>query len=248
MSFLESLGGITLAGLFLFFILRHLEKQNSTAEENRKLIVESDDLDEFEKFWGSHPELSYERALRKYYEDENKKKEAIKKAKKRVQAEKEYEERRKCENITRRVYAYKYEKFILSLFSPLAKRDSITSKWECHDSLPLKYILRKIEEEYHITEVEAKSLFEQLLDNDLLYQYYKSKGSIELGNIFNVYYNVVSENDLNLDKYIKQFGQRCSLDELKKELKRMGVLSDDIAGRYNLIDDEDEDDDDILPF
>ena len=32
------------------------------------------------------------------------------------------------------------------------------------------------------------------------------------------------------------------------ELKRMGVLSDDMAGRYNLIDDEDEDDDDILPF
>lgn len=216
MEFLAGIGGITLVIIAFYLIFSHYDHLSAKAEENRQLIYKGGYGDEFESFWQSHPELSHERALLKFFEDENKKKDAIVKTREREQLDKELEENTKRDSIKKRVFAYNYENFIFSLFSPLAKKrksSSNTEEWGCFDSLPKTYVLKKMEERYG---ADANQLYEQFLKNDLLWD--MKDGSIRLGFILQHNYNVVIDTDLNIDKYIKQFGQRCNYAELQAEI------------------------------
>lgn len=91
MEFLAAVGAFALIVLVGYLVLRNLDNKSSQAEANRQLVVKSGELFEFERFCKSHPELSHKQALLKYYEDEDVRNEAIKKAQKHIQLEKEWE-------------------------------------------------------------------------------------------------------------------------------------------------------------
>jgi len=216
MEFLAGIGGITLVIIAFYLIFSHYDHQSAKAEENRQLIYKGGYSYEFERFWQSHPELSHERALLKFLEDEGKKKKVMNQAQERVQFDKELEAEIKRDRIKKRVFAYSYENFIFSLFSPLAKKKKgsyNTDEWRCSDSLPKTYVLKKMEEKYG---ADVTQLYEQFLENELLWD--MKDGSIRLGFILQHNHNVVIDTDLNIDKYIKQFGQRCSYAELQAEI------------------------------
>ena len=216
MIFLAGIGAIALFVLIIYLITNYYDNQSIKAEENRGLIHKGGYENEFDSFRQSHPELSYEQASSKFLKDENKKKEVMSQAQKRVQLDKEYEENAKRESIKKRVFAYDYENFIFSLFSPLAKKNMLSSnteEWICLDSLPKAYVLKKMEEKYG---ANAIHLYDQFIENNLLWE--MKDGSIDLGFILQHNSNVVVDTDLNIDKYIKQFGQRCSYAELQAEI------------------------------
>ena len=216
MEFLAGLGAIALFISIIYLITKYYGNQSAKAEENRQLIYKGGYSYEFERFWQSHPELSHERALLKFLEDENKKKDAIIKTREREQFDKELAEDIKRNRIKKRIFAYNYENFIFSLFSPLAKMRKGSyniDKWTCSDSLPKTYVLKKMEEKYGM---EATQIYGLFLENELLEE--KQDGSIQLGFILQYDPNVVVDTDLNIDKYIKQFGQRCSYAELQAEI------------------------------
>lgn len=216
MVFLAGIGAIALFVSIIYLITKYYDNQSAKVEENRELVHKGGYGNEFDIFWQSHSELSYEQALSKFLEDENKKKEVINQAQKRAQLDKEFEENTKRESIKKRVFAYDYEKFIFSLFSPLAKKHKLsfnTEEWTCFDSLPKTYVFKKMEEKYG---ADATQLYNQFLENDLMWE--TKDGSIKLGFIMQLNSNVVVDTDLNIDKYIKQFGQRCSYTELQAEI------------------------------
>lgn len=221
MEFLAAVGAFALIVLVGYLVLRNLDNKSSQAEANRQLVVKSGELFEFERFCKSHPELSHKQALLKYYEDEDVRNEAIKKAQKHIQLEKEWEDKANRERSIKRVFAYKYENFIFSLFSPLAKKSEFNNEeWECKGSLPLCYVTHKMQEEYG-TE-ESNSLFQQFIDNKLIRRgSYSNFDNIYLGDILEMYYNVISDDDLNMSNYIKKYGRRCSYDELQAEIHKL---------------------------
>lgn len=221
MEFLAAVGAFALIILAGYLVLRNMDNKSNQAEVNRQLVVKSGELFEFEKFCKSHPELSHKQALLKYYEDENVRNKAIKKAKKHIQLEKEWEDKANRERSIKRVFAYKYESFVLSLFSPMAKKSVFNDEeWECKDSLPLFYVSHKMQEEYGAE--ESNSLFQQFIDNELIRRgSYSDFDNVYLGDILEMYYNVISDNDLNISNYIKKHGQRCSYDELQTEIHKL---------------------------
>ncbi len=221
---LSSIGVIAIIALALYVLFKRLKNRESKAESIRKLIVECDDSFEFEKFCKTHPELSDKQSLLKFYDSEKKLTEAKKRAQERKQANEFYDNLSKKDKIIKRVFAYQYEKFIFSVFSPLAQKKegkNNTVKWECNSSLPEKYLLKKIREEYKLTEKDTISLFNQFVSNDLLntYSVNNTDKSVRIGKTLDFYYSVVCDSDLNIDKFIKEFGQRCTYKELQAEIE-----------------------------
>lgn len=221
---LSSIGVIAIIALALYMLFIRLKNQESKAEAIRKLITESGDSFEYEKFWRIHPELSDKQSLLKFYDSEKKITEAIKRAEERKQSNNFYEDLSKKGKIIKRVFAYQYEKFIFSVFSPLAQKKESkdnAEKWECTGYLPEKYLLRKIKEEYNLTDEDAMSLLVQFANNDLIHSFSENNTdkSIKIGHILDLYHNVVCDSDLNIDKYIKEFGQRCTYEELRAEIE-----------------------------
>ena len=122
---LSSIGVLAIIAVALYVLFKHLKNQESKAEAIRKLIVDCNDSFEFEKFCKIHPELSDKRALLKFYDSEDKLKNAIKRSQEREQTHKLFEEEYKRNRIKKRVFAYQYEKFIFSVFSPLAQEKKV---------------------------------------------------------------------------------------------------------------------------
>jgi len=222
MGFFAAVGAFAIVVLAGYLLLRHLDNKQSQAEINRQLIVKSGDSFEFEKFCKMHPELPHQQALLEFYKDKDKKNEAIKQAKENIKREHEIEDKLNREYTIKRVFAYKYERFVLSLYSPLAKQSKGSiddEEWECSESLPSFYLLHKLKQEYG--EIEGDSLFDQFIENDLISSHYGTNSSYYLGSILGIHYNVVSDADLNMTKYIEQYGQRCTYDELQSEIKNI---------------------------
>lgn len=222
MGILAAIGAFAIVVLAVYLLLHHLDDKQTQAESNRQLIVKSGDSFEFDEFCKMHPELPRQQALLEFYKDKNKKNEAIKQAQANIQREQEYEDKLNRELTIKRVFAYKYEKFILALFSPLAKHSNSSlndEEWECCESLPAFYLLHKLKQEYG--EVEGDSLFDQFIENNLISCHYGTNSSYYLGSILGIHYNVISDKDLNMTKYIEQYGQRCSYDELQTEIQNL---------------------------
>ncbi|MBE6340671.1 MAG: hypothetical protein E7069_08065 [Bacteroidales bacterium] len=261
---MESIGYLAIAALVVYFIIKYSEKRSDTAEANRELIAKSGDLYEFEKFCKANKHLSRKQALIKFYaNDEEKKKKAIAAANERDKREREEDDKRNRDFTIKRVFAYKYEKFIYALFSPLAELSNSSigdGKWECSEYLPKEYVLQKIKEEYCLTKTEAQALYNQFLSHQLLREKkkpteYEIKGwykevsedpktieqwidesisyyyenellkntqyIVDIGLVLKYYTDVVSKNDLNMDKYIREYGQRCSEEDLIIEVTQM---------------------------
>jgi hypothetical protein len=210
MEFLAGVGLIAIIAIILILILRKHEDNNNEINHLRNLAAQDGGL-EFDEFLKKHRGLSYERALREYYKDPKKLAEAEENKKRRDENNRKFEELQKKENTINRVYAYKYEDFIFSLFSPFASYTSYNNEWRIpHDSLPENYVVHRMKE---ISSEHTYSLFREFLKKGLLYRHYKTT-KISIGGTLSFYANIISEEDMNMDKWIKKNGQSQSKEEL----------------------------------
>lgn len=210
MEFYTSVGVIAVfAILFLLVLCRENYKRNET-EHLRQLVAMDGN---FDKFWETHNNLTYEQALRAFYKDPKKLAEAEEKKKRRDESKRKWDMLVKKEKTIKRVYAYKYEDFVFSLFSPLASYCSIGKEWfepSTSNGLPENYVLHRMKE---LDSVNTYGLYCEFLKNDLFYKDCKTK-KVGLGSVLSTYANIISEEDMNMDKWIKKNGQTQSEREL----------------------------------
>lgn len=213
MDFFSSIGVLAVIAIVVFLILTREDNKRNETEHLRKLAA-MDGAIEFDKFWKAHSNLTYEQALRAFYKDPKKLAEAEEEKKRKEELHRKWEERDRKENTIKRVYAYKYEDFIFSLYSPFASYSSIRDEWDAPSfitGLPENYVLHRMKE---LGSDDTYGLYCEFLKNGLLYKDRDSK-KIALGFTLSApIVNVISEEDMNMDKWIKKNGQTQSEKEL----------------------------------
>lgn len=90
-------------------------------------------------------------------------------------------------------------------------------EWICSESLPKNYIISEIEKEFHFTKDASSILLKEFIGNNLL-EYHITKDDIIIGSILSTFWNIVSDNDLNFHKYIKQYGKKTESETLQEEI------------------------------
>lgn len=214
-NFFESLGVLAAVALLLYLILARLDNQSRKTNDLRQLVKH--DISDFEKFWNTHKHLSYEQALRAYYKDPKKLSEAIEEKNKSDELHRKIEEKFKKENTIKRVYAYKYEDFLFSLFSPFAECCPIHKKWDVSsfDVLPESYIIYRMRQ---IDSEDTYGLYCEFLKNYLLQKDHDTT-NVRLGSTLGVYANILSDEDMNMDKWIRKNGKSQSKEELIEDVE-----------------------------
>lgn len=210
-EFFSSLGILAVIAIVGYWLLNREDNKRIETVHLRKLAAQDSD---FEKFWKVHNNLTYEQALRAFYKDPKKLAEAEEEQKRKEELHRKFEERAKKENTIKRVYAYKYEDFVFSLFSPFAQYSAIRKEWDepyLSDVLPENYILHKMKE---IGSEDTYGLYCEFLKNDLLHRDINNTKRVSLGFVLSTYANVISEEDMNMDKWIKKNGQSRTKEEL----------------------------------
>lgn len=224
-----AIGCLTVIAFVGYLIISYYLSKEDTAKENRELISKNGKQLEFEKFRNANRNLSETQALLKFYADKEEKKKAIANAEERDQIIKEIQDEYKRDQTIKRVFAYNHENFIFALFSPLSKLIG-GEKWSCWEQLPKDYVLNKIKIEYRLSDSEAQNLYNQFIENNLLEEEKPSPDDevltdaielVSVGFILTFETNIVSEQDLDMDKYIRQHGRRCTREQLIAEIKRM---------------------------
>lgn len=210
MEFFTSIGILAVLAFIVLLIFKRIDNKSDEIEHLRQLLS-IDRVAAFEKFWDSHNNLTYEQALRAFYKDPKKLAKAEEEKKRSDELLRKWEERKKKENTIKRVYAYKYGNFVFSLFSPFASYNSFYEKWDNppHGSeLPENYILHRMKE---LGSKDTYELYCEFLKNDL---FYRENKKVSLGFTLSLYANIISEEDMNMDKWIKKNGQTQSKEEL----------------------------------
>lgn len=142
------------------------------------------DYKSLKKYFDSHPEI-YEECLR------------IKKE--RDEISKKVDEKLKKQNIMNRIFAYDYEDMLYTIYLPTARE---------HDGkytigrLTKDRIISGICEYKNISRSEAEILFEDLYKHGLFWG--GRDGEYSLILVDSIYWNIVSDSDMNFDKWMKK--------------------------------------------
>ncbi len=203
MDFLSIIGTLTLVGGILYLSTVFNEHRADNIYECERLIEEGHLFCEFNAFRNSHPEMSYEKALKTFFTFERKVliKKQIAERKERIALLNKKETER---HIRMRVFAYEYENFVFSLF------DSHISQYEERNYYNLikikikrEIIIDEIKKYYGLNDNQALDLFEKLNKNDIISRHYiLNENNYNIGSTLTIYANVISEDDLNYEKWV----------------------------------------------
>ena len=224
MSALRAIGLLAIIALIIYLIYRKSETDEQRADYLGKLLVGNYSLEkEFEVFYRDHKGWSYDAALRKFFEDPVRLQNAEQVKKNNDQERHIIKEQIKKEYTINRVFAYDYESFLYSLYSPLAEYYDYIKQWRVsfNARFPKSYICYKMELEGF---EDVNGLFQAFCDKDLLFKG-KDESGYTLGSTLTKYANVVSDQDTNIDKWIKEHGQSMTKEELVEDERRvMSIL------------------------
>ncbi|MBQ8069699.1 MAG: hypothetical protein IJ202_02475 [Bacteroidales bacterium] len=209
--FLVVFGGVS-------YLLISMEERHDKQEQEYLNLIDNCffSKEDFRQYRLAHPNWTLRKAVRRFFSEPGRLEKALKEKEEREVILKDKEEKRKKEYIVKRVYAYKYESFIFSLFSPFARYNKNDDKWRLSllARLPKDYVIHKMKL-YGYDNPEV--LYDDFVKNDLLYWNDLVK-ECEMGPTLRSYANIISDDDYNLDKWIKVFGRRKSEEELKKDI------------------------------
>ena len=146
MEVLEAIGGIT----FFFFVIYLLKSNEDRKKEAYKRYVDflglGDEKLLFNEYFSQNKHMAYEQAVRKFYSKATNYERASNLMKEHLETIKEIDDLEKKQYTIKRVFAYDYEDFFYSLFSPYAKYSNLTG-WSIYsDSIPKDYIINKLAE------------------------------------------------------------------------------------------------------
>ena len=139
--------------------------------------------------------------------------------------------------------SYKYENVLYEIFAPYAtprKYEYNGQKWGFTYEIRLEnnFVIKEIIRLLKISIEEAKILFEEFNKNDMLVIHKKNvqngtvlgewvrTGRCSLGNLLIYDWNIISNHDMNLSKWIEQHPIRESKDSVDK---RRGVIKERIS-------------------
>lgn len=112
-----------------------------------------------------------------------------------------YQEERKRKLIKQRVFAYEYEDMLFQIFAPFAHDYGNT--W-VPQPLLYDFVVKRIAEIKNVTAEEASKILEALKDKEVIYY----NGGVNLSQVLwdGSFWNIVSDTDLNLDKWMVAHG------------------------------------------
>ncbi len=157
---------------------------------------------------------------------------------------KQYEEDLKRKDlILKRTFSYKYENVLYEIFAPYAtprKYENNGQKWGFTYEIRLEnnFVIKEIIRLLKISIEDAKILFKEFNKNDMLVIHKKNvpngtvlgewvrTGRCSLGNLLIYDWNIISNHDMNLSKWIEQHPIRESKDSVDK---RRGVIKERIS-------------------
>lgn len=119
----------------------------------------------------------------------------------------ESEDKERKENIIKRVFAYKYENLIYEIFAPYARQPKFGGgfkyqRWNIDIDLEDEFIKSEISRILCVPNDDAAKIFKELLDNLLLCHInYKNKSGV--GHILTREWDIISRNDMNLDRWME---------------------------------------------
>lgn len=244
MEVLEAIGGITIFFLVIYLLISNEDRKKEAYKRYVDFLGLGDEKLLFNEYFSQNKHMAYEQAVRKFYSKATNYERASNLMKEHLETIKECDDLEKKQYTIKRVFAYDYEDFFYSLFSPYAKYSNHTG-WSIYsDSIPKEYIINKLAEWKRVSINEIDDLFEKCVENELIHGDYKelslkmhskdhySYKNYCLGLTLTRYANIVSDSDMNINKWIEKNGQRETLEELEEEISMMA--NDDILTNWQI--------------
>ena len=218
-DFLSGIGFMAIMAAVIYLLLRHDDKKKDKIIENEKLFSHVGGEDDLYKT------LPRSKAIEKALSQPGVRRAA-------EESEREFQRNRainesneKKEKIIKRTFSYKYEDLVYEIFSPYAqlkKYPHEPHKWEVDDMLEKWFLIKEIERIQQITENEAYKLIDELIKNNLIYEYgdcvdWKKKCS--LGYLLTYEWDIISRFDNNFTKWMDAHPNREEKESAEKRRK-----------------------------
>ena len=146
MEVLEAIGGITIFFLVIYLLISNEDRKKKAYKRYVDFLGLGDEKLLFNEYFSKNKHMDYEQAVRKFYSKATNFERASNLMKEHLETIKESEDLEKKQYTIKRVFAYEYEDFFYSLFSPYAKYSNLTG-WSIYsDSIPKEYIINKLAE------------------------------------------------------------------------------------------------------
>ena len=240
MEELAAFGALCLIALIVYFILVSMNAKDKKDKDNIDLAQHLD-----KSIGMSNPVDSYEgkKELRKILSDPDIREEAeARRLKYREQKQKEDDLKRK-DIIIKRTFSYKYENVIYEIFAPYAikkKYELDGQKWEypIYVRLENSFVISEISRLLCLETDESNELFWNFEKNDMIDidSKYIADGTVlgkwvksdrcALGSLLIYDWNIISNEDMNLSKWIEQHPNRETKDSVDQ---RRGVIKETIS-------------------
>lgn len=197
--FLESIGGLALVGLFIYFIFRYVENKEHSDKVNSELIDHSPKCvnlrsKNYDRKSRGKPHLSdseIERMSRKIIKDPKEKEEAISLAESERKNLAEYKRKEKADERRKRKVGYKYEIEVFEIF-------------DRNRELTKSQIVEGIIEKYSIDNDKAHEIFDLWIENWLISDSIWESGFYEIGFILNSELVNLDDDDWTWDKWLSK--------------------------------------------
>lgn len=240
MDLFSSLGVLCILAIIFYLLLSGISAKDQKDRDNIDLAKYID-----RSIYLPHPVDSAEgkKELRRILSDpEIRKKAEAKRQDEREKKQKE-EDLKRRELIIKRTFSYKYENILYEVFAPYATKRVIEydgQKWELRlgKTLDNVFVISEISRIAGLPKDKATELFEDFVKNDMLeiglkhINDYTVLGKwvrderCSLGNLLLYDWNIISNEDMNLSKWIEMHPDRESKDSVDK---RRGVIKECIS-------------------
>lgn len=211
--------------IFLFFVLPtfvawYLHRREQETERLRALAKYV--LSDFRDFQNHHEDYSEAKALRKFFSNMKNLKKAFEEEMKEKNLLGTIDDNEHKRNVVNRVFAYDYEETIYEIFSKRAyyfepKYPTEKIEFRAH-SIKQDDFIKELSLKLHITQKEANELFIKFLNKQIIYKWKNDECSI--GYTLTLYWNVVSQNDLNFHRWMEAHpeieAEKINLEEIIK--------------------------------
>lgn len=212
--------GLPIIGLVCVF---YQTKKNKKTEHLKSLVEYV--YDEYMTFQDEHENYSEAKALRRFFSNTRIYKKAIELQREDENIRKGHEYEFKKRNIKNRVYAYDYEETIYDIFSKTAyyfTPEYPTEKIDYHyGDIKKDVFIEELSSKLKLSKDEAESLFNEFLKRLLVMM--NRNGTCRIGYTLDLYWNVVSPNDLNFTRWIeahpeiKVKSEKIDMDEILRK-------------------------------
>ena len=223
-EFLQGVGVFALIALVIGVILIVAKSHSDDITYYEQLLKDSGMRDEFmgyvESVRKSGNYYSDYKFLKRFFSQGNREAEDLKAREQRKEWKKQDEDNYYKNCILDRQFAYKHEKTIFSIFSPLATRKD--GKWviETYKSIKAVYFRRQLTIVLGITEGDAYLLIDELKEHRCI----EGRDSYSIGPTLTRDANIISEKDYNMDSWIRDNGFSMTKEELLYDIESLKVI------------------------